>query len=82
MFDDLRNEGNSSPLFQEEDAEPLLDVQPKQSNRAGGFGLKINNNFLGMTAFQRFVISMMLLMVVCILGTMFLLVTGKILPPL
>ncbi|RPH62085.1 MAG: hypothetical protein EHM81_02940 [Chloroflexi bacterium] len=79
MFDDLRKDSDASAFFQEEEpVEPLLDVKPKK--RSSG-GLKINdNNFLGMTAFQRFVISIMLMMVVCILGAMFLLVTEKILP--
>jgi hypothetical protein len=34
--------------------------------------------FLGMTPIQRFVISVLIMMTVCVLGTMFLLVTEKI----
>lgn len=34
--------------------------------------------FLGMTPQQRFVIALMLFFTVCLMGTMFLLVTGKI----
>ncbi len=41
-----------------------------------------SSNFLGMTAVQRFVIALMFLMMVCILGTMFLLVTGSLYLPL
>ena len=82
MFDDLRQESDSSPFFKEEEVEPLLDAKPQKRSRGGGFGFKFNDKFLGMTSFQRFVISIMLLMVVCIMGTMFLLVTGKILLPL
>jgi hypothetical protein len=80
MLDDLRKDSDTSSFFHEEDeVEPLLDAKPKK--RGGMGGLKINDsNFLGMTAFQRFIISIMLMMMVCVLGTMFLLVTGKILP--
>ena len=78
MFDDLRNSSNDdSAFFQDADAEidPLLSKKPKK----GGMGVKINSNtFLGMTAFQRFVISMLLLMMVCIIGTMALMITGAI----
>jgi hypothetical protein len=34
-----------------------------------------------MNAQQRFILSVMLLIVVCLLGVMFLFVTGKIVPP-
>jgi hypothetical protein len=37
--------------------------------------------FLGMTALQRFVISVMLFMVVCVIGGMFLLITGSFFLP-
>jgi hypothetical protein len=39
-------------------------------------------NFLGMTAMQRFIIAVMILMMTCLLGAFFLLVTQRIVPPL
>jgi hypothetical protein len=80
MFDDLRNSSDDqSSFFKEDDSdlEPLLEKKPRQNN----LGLKIKFNsksFLGMNAFQRFFISVLLLMMVCILGTMLLMVTERI----
>lgn len=39
-------------------------------------------NFLGMTAVQRFIIAVMILIMTCLLGTFCLLVTQRIVPPL
>ena len=75
MFDDLRNNNDQTPFFQDEGMKPLLDEKPGRSG-----GIKLNGKFLGMTAFQRFIISFMLVILVMILGTMFLLVTGTIAP--
>jgi hypothetical protein len=80
MFDDLRNSSeDQSSFFQDDlvDIEPLLEKKPQKS----GMGLNIRFNsktFLGMNAFQRFVISTLLLIVVCIMGTMLLIITGSI----
>jgi|WetSurMetagenome_2_1015567.scaffolds.fasta_scaffold1576537_1 hypothetical protein len=82
MFDDLRKDSDASPFFQEEESEPLLDAKPKKKAVRQGVGFKLDDKFLGMTAFQRFILSIMLLMVVCVLGMMFLLVAGKIVLPL
>ncbi len=78
MFDDLRNEGDASPFFQGGAGEPLLDAPKKKS---GGKKRK-SGKFLGMTAFQRFIISALMMLMACVLGFMFLLVTGKIALPL
>lgn len=69
MFDDLRQQANEAD-FEEEDDEFLSESQPRSS------GL-----FLGMTPPQRFLIAVMLLMMTCILGSFFLLVTEKIALP-
>lgn len=80
MFDDLRNSSDDQSSFFKEDEveiEPLLEKKPLKSS----LGLKINFNsrtFLGMNAFQRFFISSLLFLMVCILGTMLLMVTGTI----
>lgn len=70
MLDNLRDDEFSKPFFEDdtplEAPEPEVRPIPRRSGR-----------FLGMTPFQRFVIAMMLMMVVCLLGTMFLLATGR-----
>lgn len=75
MFDDLRKEGDSSPFFQGAEMEPLLDAPKKKS---GGVKLKVGRNFLGMTAFQRFVVSALLLVMVTFAGFALLLLAGTI----
>lgn len=80
MFDDLRKEGDASPFFQQEqDVEPLLDA-PKKKSAGGGFSFKPGGKrkFLGMTAFQRFVISTLIFVMVGFMGLMFLVVTGTV----
>jgi hypothetical protein len=72
MFDNLRDDAASS--FYEEDTQPpdegvKVAVAPRR---------KSSGKLWGMTPLQRFIIAVMLMLTVCILGTMCLLVTGKI----
>lgn len=80
MFEDLRKDGEASPFFQQEDGpDPLLDAPSKKkrsSGGGGGGGLKISRNFLGLTPFQRFAVSLALFMMVCIAGVAILFATG------
>jgi hypothetical protein len=71
MLDNLRDDASQSPLFTEE--EPL---PPQKRPLLTGPG----PNFLGMTAVQRFVLALMLFLMVCVMGTFFLMLTGKISP--
>jgi hypothetical protein len=71
MFDNLRDSAESS--FYEEETndlykEPVAKVASRRRN---------NGHFLGMTAQQRFLISVMLLFTVCIMGTLVMFVLGK-----
>jgi hypothetical protein len=75
MFDNLRDSAESS--FYEEDPnelykEPVATPAPRRSVSA-----TTNTRFLGMTALQRFLISVMLMFTVCILGTLAMLVLEK-----
>jgi hypothetical protein len=71
MFDEFRQQANQSELDEEEELDDSLPPPlPPRSKR-----------FLGMTPPQRFVISIILLMMTCILSVMCLLVTEKIVPP-
>jgi hypothetical protein len=77
MFDDLRNIADDQSAFADDrdsDLEPLL----KKKARSGGQGFKINNNtFLGMNAFQRFVISALVFVLVCMLGILLLVIRSS-----
>jgi hypothetical protein len=80
MFDDLRSSSDDqSSFFQDDlaDIDPLLQKKSKKNSR--GSNVRFNSGkFLGMNAFQRFLISTLLLIVVCIMGTMLLMITGSI----
>jgi len=74
MFDNLR-ESAESPFYEEESndlykepvSKPMTSVAPvRRSNR----------RFLGMTAQQRFIVSLMLMFTVCLLGTLAMFITG------
>ena len=71
MLDDFRQQANTSPFFGEEDNPP-----PPESDR------QVKQEFLGMTPFQRFVISVILLILTTVLGAIILLVTEKVVLPL
>lgn len=83
MFDDLRNSDDVQGSFTpEEEVDLDVDSLLKKKETRPSMGLKISSNtFLGMNAFQRFVISTLLFSVVCVLGAMLLLITGKIALP-
>lgn len=72
MFDNLREDASSSSYFEDEAkflpaAGTIADPAVRRSSR-----------FLGMTPVQRFFIAMLMTLAVCVLGTMCLLVTGRI----
>jgi hypothetical protein len=71
MFDNLRDSAESSFYEEEQNdlyREPEVKAAGRRRNRA---------RFLGMTAQQRFLISLMLMFAVCILGTLALFALGK-----
>lgn len=72
MFDNLREEVSAKPFADEEEAkfQPAAGTDYSSSGRSG--------RFLGMTPIQRFVLTVMLFIAVCVIGVLFLLVTGKI----
>ena len=84
MFEDLRNDGNASPLFQEEEElDPLLDAPAKKKGGFGdfkvtGFKIKFGRKFLGMTAFQRFVVALAIMVMVSVLSLALLVVSGSV----
>lgn len=66
MLDDLRNSAEAS--YSEED---ILEYENKNKEK----------RFLGMTAAQRFILSILLLILVVVLGSLLLMVTGKMVLP-
>jgi hypothetical protein len=73
MFDNLRDSAESS--FYEEEPNDLYKepiAQPVPRRRRAN-----NARFLGMTAQQRFLISVMVMFTVCIIGTLAMFVLGK-----
>jgi hypothetical protein len=74
MFDNLRDSAESS--FYEEEPnelyrEPVAQPVPRRRAATG------NRRVLGMTAQQRFLLSIMLLFTVCIMGTLAMFLLGK-----
>lgn len=80
MFDNLRDLSDS-PLYEEDqnqDDDLFKDIEedeaptpvPVRKKRRSG-------NFLGMTAQQRFLISVMLMIAVCMLGTLAMFALGR-----
>ncbi len=75
MFDNLR-ESASSPSFYEEETNELYR-EPASRPFAAPSRSRKSSRFLGMTAQQRFLISLMLLFTVCAIGTLAMLILGK-----
>lgn len=73
MFDNLREQANSTPFYEDEaqfrEAEGLSTPMPRESAKGP---------FLGLTPLQRFVLAVLVFIAVCLLGSMCLLITGKI----
>ncbi|HUI88743.1 MAG TPA: hypothetical protein VLX61_08440 [Anaerolineales bacterium] len=70
MFDNLREQANSTPFYEGE-------AQFQSVEEPSPATFHTSTRFLGMTPQQRFIISLMLMMMVCLIGAMFLVVTGK-----
>lgn len=71
MLDDFRKEADASPYFVDEAEEFYEEYSAAPSP----------SRFLGMTAEQRLVLAIMLLLMVCIVGSLFLLIFGRVVPP-
>jgi hypothetical protein len=71
MFDNLRDSAESS-FYEEEPKDAYKEPAPKRAVRR-----RSNGQFLGMSAQQRFLISLMLMFTVCLVGTLAMFVLGK-----
>ncbi len=84
MFDNLRDSADSS-FYEEEPNDLYKEPAPSDKKPASAAPQKRRSNnarFLGMTAQQRFLVSLMLMSSVCIMGTLALLILGKMSLPL
>jgi hypothetical protein len=76
MLDDLRNSAASSYL----DEEPIPEApEPSPGKKKKK---KEDARFLGLTAPQRFIVVLLLMMMTCLLGTFVLILTGKVWLPI
>ncbi|MGA2502921.1 MAG: hypothetical protein ABSG01_02380 [Anaerolineales bacterium] len=74
MLDNLRDQAS----FQDdqEPPNPKESKEPRQRRQLRSF-----DEITHMTARQRFALAVMLLVIVCLLGTMLLIIVGKVVPP-
>jgi hypothetical protein len=78
MFDNLRDSAESSSFYEEEpndlykepEAKPAAAARTPKKRRKSG-------RILGMTAQQRFFVSLMLMFTVCIMGTLAMFILGR-----
>jgi hypothetical protein len=75
MFDNLRDSADSS-FYEEEPNDLFREPVPQAAPKPRPTRVS-NGRFLGMTAQQRFLISIMLLFTVCIIGTLAMFVFEK-----
>ena len=78
MWNNLRDKDESAPFF-EDDIQEVEEVKPSKKVQMPSINLSryFEEPMLGMTAPQRFLISTLILIAVCLLGMMFLAITGK-----
>ena len=77
MFDNLRD-FSDTPLYEDEQNDLYKEPEPAAGRPSiARRRRKKNGQFLGMTAQQRFIIAMMLMLTICLIGTLTMFVMGK-----
>jgi hypothetical protein len=74
MFDNLRESASESSFYEDDLNAPEEGQAPKARRSSAR---RSGSRFLGMTAQQRFVVSMMLFFTVCVIGTLAMFIMGK-----
>jgi hypothetical protein len=75
MFDNLRDD---SSFYEDEPNDPYQEPEAQaQPVVAAPRSRRRKARFMGMTSQQRFLLSVMLLITVCVMGTLALMVTGR-----
>lgn len=67
MLEEFREQADKTTNFEEDTVPPIIHTYREK-------------RFMGMTAFQRFFILLMLFFIICLLGVFFLVVTRTIVP--
>jgi hypothetical protein len=75
MWNQFRGKDEDAPFFQDDQPEPV-EAKPPKPKRSLNLGKYFEEPILGMTAPQRLLISTMLFIMICLLGSMFLIITG------
>jgi hypothetical protein len=75
MWNQFRGKEEETPFFQDDQPE-AVEVKAPKPKRSLNLGKYFEEPILGMTAPQRLLISTMLFIMVCLLGSMFLILTG------
>jgi hypothetical protein len=76
MFEDLRKSASES--YEEFKEEPTKENEPYIRDDRYNKPVKSRSSFLGMTAAQRFVLALILLLMSCVLSGFCLVLTGRI----
>ncbi|MBK9923761.1 MAG: hypothetical protein IPP66_00585 [Anaerolineales bacterium] len=79
MFDNLRD-FSDEPLYEDETNDLYKEPENVASSAASAPARsrkRKSKNFLGMTAMQRFILSVMVMLTVCMVGTLAMFVLGK-----
>ena len=77
MWNQFREKDEAAPFFEGEEPDVVEAPPPKKAKMPSiNLGRYFEEPILGMTAPQRFLLSTMILIAVCLLGTMFLVITG------
>jgi hypothetical protein len=76
MWNNLRDKEEAAPFFEDDVPEMVQAPPPKKKMPSINLGKYFEEPILGMTAPQRFLLSTMILIAVCLLGTIFLVITG------
>lgn len=87
MFDDLRQQAENESSFDEEpqesgNAKPALKALAGFTRESRGRRGPSSDIVFGLTGFQRFVLSVLFLLMVVMLGIVILIVTGRVILPL
>ena len=76
MFDNLRESADSS-FYEEEPNDLYKEPTPSRQAVSMPRRRRSNGTFLGLTAQQRFILSFMFMLTVCIMGTLAMFLLGK-----
>ena len=77
MFDGLRNDASDTSGFDDRPVEFFPDDKPSAPRQGKKKSSSQSQKLFGLTAIQRFILSLMLLISVCLLGAGLLIMTGK-----